>query len=70
MRSYIRNASPELYLVVAAAVSIAIAAIVARVPLIRFGNFVEMSIVLLASDVVIYLLMKAGLMKSPRDRGS
>jgi hypothetical protein len=29
-----------------------------------------MSIVLLASDVVIYLLMKAGLMKSPRDRGS
>lgn len=70
MRAYLRNASPELYLVVAAAVSIAIAAIVTRVPLLRFGSFIEMSIVLLASDVVIYLLMKTGLMKSPRDRGT
>lgn len=70
MRAYLRNASAELHLAGAAVVSIAIAAIFARVPLMRFGNFVEMSIVLLASDVVVYLLMKAGLMKSPRDRGS
>lgn len=70
MRAHLRNASPELYLVVAAAVSIAIAAIVTRVPRLQFGSFIEMSVVLLASDVVIYLLMKIGLMKSPRDRGS
>lgn len=70
MRAYLRSASPELYLIVAAAVSIAIAALVTRVPLLRFGGFVEMSIVLLASDVVIYVLMKIGLMKSPRDRGT
>ena len=70
MRAYLRNASPELYLLVAAAISIAIAAIFTRVPLLHFGSFVEMSIVLLASDVVIYVLMKIGLMKSPRDRGT
>ena len=70
MRAYLRNASPEVYLIIAAGVSIAIAAIVTRVPLLRFGSFVEMSIVLLASDVVIYLLMKIDLMKSPRDRGT
>ena len=68
MRAYLRNSSPERYLVVAAAVSIAIALIVTRVPLLRFGSFLEMSVVLLASDVVIYVLMKIGLVKSPRDR--
>ena len=70
MRARLRNASPELYLIAAGGVSIAIAAIVTRVPLLQFGSFVEMSIVLLASDVVIYLLMKIGLMKSPRDSGT
>ena len=70
MRTHLRNASPELYLVVAATVSIAIAAIFTRVPLLRFGSFTGMSIVLLASDLVIYVLMKTGLMKSPRDRSN
>jgi hypothetical protein len=68
VRAYLRNASPEAYLAVAAAISIAIALIVTRVPLLRFGSFLEMSVVLLASDLVIYMLMKIGLMKSPRDR--
>jgi hypothetical protein len=68
MRTYLRSASPELYLVVAATISIAIAAIVTWVPLLNFGSFVEMSIVLLASDLVIYVLMKIGLVTSPRDR--
>lgn len=70
MRAYLRNASPEVYFVATAIVSIAIAAVFARIPLLRFGSFVEMSIVLVASDLVIYVLMKIGFMKSPRDRSS
>lgn len=67
MRAYFRNASPELYLLVAALVSIAIAGILTRIPLLHFGTFREMSGVLVISDVLVYLLMKFGVLQSPRD---
>lgn len=69
MRAYLRNASPEAYFVAAAIVSIAIAAFFTWIPLLHFASFIEMAGILVVSDVVIYVLMKIGLMKSPRDRG-
>ena len=68
MRAYFRNASPELYLVVAVVISVAICAIFTQIGLLRFGSFGVMAAVLVASDVVIYLLMKLGVVKSPRER--
>jgi hypothetical protein len=68
VREYFRNASPELYLVVAIVISIAVCAVFTRIGFLRFGSFGVMAAVLVASDVVIYLLMKLGVVKSPRDR--
>lgn len=68
MRAYFRNAPPELYLVVAVVISIAICAVFTQIGFLRFGSFGVMAAVLVASDVVIYLLMKLRVVKSPRDR--
>lgn len=70
MRAYLRNASPEVYFVATAIVSIAIAAVFTWIPLFRFGSFIEMAGILVVSDVVIYGLMKFGVMRSPRDRNT
>jgi hypothetical protein len=68
VRERLSSASPELYLVGSVAVSLAIAAIVSRIPALAFGDFRQMAIVLVISDVVLYALMKFGLFKAPRDR--
>lgn len=68
MRERFSSASPELYLVGSVAISIAIAAIVSRIPALAFGGFRQMVIVLVISDVVLYVLMKLGVFKAPRDR--
>ena len=68
MRAYLRKPSPEQYLVVAVVISVAICAIFTQIGFLRFGSFGVMAAVLVASDVVIYLLMKLGVVKSPRDR--
>jgi hypothetical protein len=68
MRDYFRNASPELYLAGSVVVSIVIAAIVVRIPALAFGRFFPVAGVLVASDMVLYILMRLGLLKPPRDR--
>ena len=67
MRRIIEEISAERYLAGAIVVSIALAAIAARVPLLAFADFVQMAGVLIASDIVIYAFMKLRLLKISRD---
>jgi hypothetical protein len=67
MRRIVQDISAERYLAGATVVSIALAAIAAKVPLLRFADFVQMAAVLIAADVVIYALMKFRLLKGSRD---
>lgn len=67
MRRIVQDLSAERYLAGATVVSIALAAVAAKVPLLAFADFVQMVAVLIASDLVIYALMKLGLLKTHRD---
>ena len=67
MRRIVEEISAERYLAGAIVVSIALAAIAARVPLLAFADFVQMAGVLIASDIVIYAFMKLRLLKISRD---
>ena len=58
------NVSAERYLVGAVVVSVVLAAIAVQVPLLSFGSFVAMAGILVLADVVVYVLMKAGLFRS------
>lgn len=67
VRTRFRNASPEAYLAVAVIISIAIAAVLAQIPALAFGGFVPMALILIAADIVLYVLMKLGIVKSSRN---
>lgn len=67
MRRIIEEISAERYLAGAIVVSIALAAIAAKVPLLAFADFVKMAAVLIASDLVIYALVKLRLLRISRD---
>lgn len=58
------NVSAERYLVGAVVVSVVLAAIAVQVPALSFGSFVAMAGVLVAADVVVYVLMKLGFFKA------
>ena len=53
MRRIVQDLSAERYLAGATVVSIALAAVAAKVPLLAFADFVQMAAVLIASDLVI-----------------
>ncbi len=57
------NVSPERSLAGSAVVSLLIAAVATRLPQLSFGSFVTMALVLIGSNIVVYLLMKLGLFK-------
>ena len=67
MRRIIEEISAERYLAGAIVVSVALAAIAATLPLLAFADFVQMAAVLIASDLVIYALVKLRFLKIPRD---
>jgi hypothetical protein len=67
MRRIVQDISAERYLAGATVVSVALAAIAAKLPLLAFADFVQMATVLIAADVVIYALMKLRLLKTLRD---
>ncbi|HMA19599.1 MAG TPA: hypothetical protein VKO87_02285 [Gemmatimonadaceae bacterium] len=67
MRRIVQEISAERYLAGAAVVSVALAAIAAKVPLLAFADFVQMAVVLVAADIVIYALMKLRLLMISRD---
>ena len=68
MSTNFRSASSESYFAASAVVSVVLAAIARQIPAIAFGTFLQMAAVLIAADVVLYLLMKLGVLKAPRDR--
>ena len=67
MRSILEELIAERYLAGGIVVSIALAAIAAKVPLLAFADFVQMAAVLIASDLVIYALVKLRLLRISRD---
>jgi hypothetical protein len=67
MRRIIEVISAERYLAGAIVVSVALAAIAAKVRLLAFADFVKMAAVLIASDLVIYALVKLRLLRISRD---
>lgn len=67
MRRIVQDLSAERYLAGATVVSIALAAVAAKVPLLAFADFVQMAAVLIASDLVIYALVKLRLLRISRD---
>lgn len=67
MRRIVQDISAERYLAGATVVSVALAAIAAKLPLLAFADFVQMATVLIAADVVIYALMKLRLLKTLQD---
>lgn len=67
MRQYLQHASPEAYFLFSAVVGVAMAWIATLIPGLGFG-FVEMLAILLSIDVAMYIAMKAGWIKTPRQR--
>ena len=59
--------SPEGLAAVGMVVSLLLAGAASIVPILSFGDFYHMAAVLLASDVVLYLLLKARTIAKPRD---
>ena len=60
------NPSAELYTVIAFVISVVAAGIATKIPGAAFGSFRHMTAILIASDVVLYLTLKLGLMKRHR----
>ena len=58
------NVSAERHLLGACVVSVVVAAIASQVPMFSFGSFITMAIILVAADVVVYVLMKLGMFRS------
>jgi hypothetical protein len=58
------NVSAERYLVGAVVVSVVLAAVSVQVRFLSFGSFAAMAGILVAADVVVYVLMKLGVFRA------
>ena len=67
MRGYIRNASPETFFVFSAAIGALIAGAITLYEPLDMG-FWRLWGILLSFDVVTYVAMKAGWIRTPRQR--
>lgn len=67
MREKLRNLSPEAFTLFSALVGIALAAALALTRVLAFGSFRMMVAVFLVTDLAVYVMMKVGIIKSPRD---
>lgn len=67
MQKYLRNASPEAYFAVSALIGLVIAAVISRISVFGF-SFLGLLGVLLSVDAVTYIAMKAGWIRTPRQR--
>ena len=63
-----RKASPELFFIISAAVGVLLSGVVSRVPALGF-SFVQFLTIMLSADVVTYVAMKAGVVKTPGGGG-
>ena len=67
MAKFLRTASPEKYLVFSAFIGILLAWVVSRIPGLDM-DFLTLAAILLLIDVVTYVAMKAGLIRTARQR--
>jgi hypothetical protein len=63
-----RKGSPELFFVISALLGILLSAVVSLVPALGF-SFVQFLTIMLSADVVTYIAMKAGVVKTPGGGG-
>ena len=66
MRLHRWNPSAEQYTLIAIAISIGAAGIATKIPLISFGSFNHMAAILVLSDLVLYVMIKLGVVKALR----
>ena len=64
----IRNSTAEGYTLFAVVISVLIAAVLTQVPALRFGSFWLMAGILIGADLIFYLVMKLGVLKTPKGR--
>ena len=67
MARFLRNASPEVFCLVSALIGVVIAAAASRIPGIEMG-FYRIFAVFFSADVMMYIAMKAGWLRTPRQR--
>ena len=67
MAKFLRTASPEKYLMFSAAIGIVMAWLASRIPGLDM-DFVTLAAILLALDIITYIAMKAGWVRTPRQR--
>ena len=67
MARFLRNASPEVFCLFSALIGVVIAAAASQIPGIGM-SFYKLAAVLVGSDVVLYLAMKAGFIRLPGAR--
>lgn len=61
--------TPEGFALMSAIVGVLLAALLAQTHVLAFGSFAMMAIVFLVADLVTYVTMKIGLIKSPGSWG-
>lgn len=67
MKRFLRNASPESYFVFSAVVGIVLAAIISQIPGLDM-SFLLLLGIFLSVDLLTYIAMKAGWIRTPRQR--
>ena len=61
--------SAEGFAITSAIVGVMLAALLAQTRVLAFGTFRMMAAVLIIADLMTYITMKAGIIRSPRDWG-
>jgi len=69
MSSNTFRSSAEGFFISSAVFGVLLAALLAQTRVLAFGSFRMMVIVFLIADVISYITMKTGLMRSPKDWG-
>lgn len=67
MARFLRTASPEGYFLFSAFIGLVMAGVASMIPGLEL-SFVTLVVILLSIDVITYAAMKAGWMKTPRQR--
>lgn len=67
MRRYLQHASPEAWFLFSAIIGVAIAWAATLIPGLGF-RFIQILVILLSIDVATYIAMKAGWIRTPRQR--
>ena len=67
MARFLRNVSPEAYFLFSAFIGVVMAALASRIPGLDL-SFATLLVIFLSLDVITYIAMKAGWIRTPRQR--